>query len=176
MSETLTVYFVSRTGHVLGAVGRAADVTQEPPQKTPSLESVLVRGVEQDPAIEILVPAAELSTLAIPPHPKLPLQPRALQVSAETNDVQVLAEDSIVSGIVLSERQITIGVEADVKKPAPVWVLITGGGLKAPLVVVGVFPAGEFQIDLSIGPLAPGTYQSLVLVREIQPFVQTDSV
>ena len=55
-------------------------------------------------------------------------------------------------------------------------VLITGGGLKAPLVVVGVFPAGEFQIDLSIGPLAPGTYQSLVLVREIQPFVQTDSV
>jgi|GEM_PF-3538827 len=176
MSETLTVYFVSKTGHVLGAVGRIADATQESPQQTPSLESVLVRGLEQEPATEILVPAAELSTLVLPPNPDLLLNPLAFQVPARGNGVQLLNEDLVVSGITLSDRKVTVALGADLTQAEAVWVLITGGALKVPLVANGTIPAGKFSIDLTIGPLAPGTYQSLVLVREHQPFVQTDTI
>ena len=180
MSEMMTVYFVTATGHVLGAATRAqaaGAVAAVAAGKTASAEDVLVRGVADDktrkpPAFaSFLVPAPALSTLALAPHPRLPLDPLAFQVPAESHEVQPLGSLTI-SKVELKVNEVTVSVVAE-KTAAGVWVLLLGGRLPAPRIAVAALAAGQDSVTLPLETLAPGDYHLLVLVERRRPFAQS---
>jgi hypothetical protein len=179
MSEILTVYFSSRTGHVLGAVTRAAGTIPSPPRAA-SLEDVLVRGVKTFfpyPAfLSFLVPATELSTLVLPPHPSLLPKPLDFQVPAQIDKVERLPNLTVTS-VDLTATEITVAVYPAVAEDTAVWVLIIGNTLTVPRIASGVIFAGNTEAKLPLGTtLAPGNYDVLTLVRRHQLFAVTATI
>lgn len=177
MSETMTVYFASQTGHVFGAVTRAAGTIPTPP-RAPSLEDVLVLNVGPEKDAELLVPAADLSTLVLLPNPDLLLQHLAFQVSVQIDNVERLPPNATVSGVVLASTQVEVSVSASVAQDAAVWVLITGPTLPTPRVAVGVIKQGKLKTDppLLLQRLDPGTYRVLALVRGHPPVARSERI
>ena len=168
MSATMQVYFVTRTGHVLGAVSRAAGGPKAG-QKAASQEDVAVRGVPTLITSEFLVPAKELSTLVQAANPNLPLQPLAFQVTADGSEAQPLPVLT-VSSVTLKVQEVTVDVGSKVTAEEKVWVLIAGGALTAPRIAAGAILKDEKSTTLPLETLAQVEHRVLVLVSRRQPF------
>lgn len=183
MSETMTAYFVSRTGHVLGAVTRAAGAIPPVPRAA-SLEDVLVRGGFKNPSPldpsfpGFLMPARELSTLVFAPDLRLVPDPLEFQVLAQIDAVQHLALDvrSISLALTSGPTKVTVQVDHEVPQEEPVWVLITGGTLTEPRIGAGIIPGSTNTGALDVAALSPGTYSVLALVRDHVPFAAKISI
>jgi hypothetical protein len=187
MSETMTVYFASKTGHVLGAVTRAAG-TIPTPSRAPSLEDVLVRGGFEGPApgsvggVDLTFPGfpvspEELSTLVVVPDLKVMPAPLKFQVLAQADVVQDLPLNVKVTGISLTFNPTTgvatikVTVDVAVLQAEPVLFLIAGGALAAPRIAVGVIKQNSTASeDLTLVDLPRGQYHVLALVRGHRPF------
>ena len=176
MSETLTVYFVPRTGHVLGTVTRAAG---SPTPRAASPETVLVRGGFQgrvDPSFPgFLVPSPQLSTLTLPPDLKLVLSPLGFEVLPQIDAVQPLM--GRVRDISMDTNSVRVTVEVAVAQEEPVWVLITREEMIVPRIVVKQVAKGESSVLINLdAPQPGGTYQVLALVGDHLPFAQEVTV
>lgn len=184
MSETLTAYFSSRTGHVLGAVTRAAGAIPSPPRAA-SLEDVLVRGGYEgpdpssggsvDPSFPgFLVPARELSTLVLAPDPRLLPAPLKFQVPVQTDVVQPLRlhveEISLTFIPATGSATVKVTVVNPVTQAEPVLVLIAGGALTEPRIAVGAILASGREVSIDLANLPAATYHALALVRGHLPF------
>jgi len=170
MSATMQVYFVTRTGHVLGAVSRAAGGPKAG-QKAASQEDVAVRGVPTLITSEFLVPAKELSTLVQAANPNLLLQPLAFQVTAGDSEAQPLPLPVLtVSSVTLKVQEVTVDVGSKVTAEEKVWVLIAGGALTAPRIAAGAILKDEKSTTLPLETLAQVEHRVLVLVSRRQPF------
>ena len=183
MSETMTVYFASRTGHVLGAVTQAAGAIPTVP-RAPSLEDVLVRGGFDGPEPRIgisvgplfpgfLVPASELSTLVLAPELSVFAAPLRFQALTQADLVQRLTLTVVRLDLEksTSDIQVTVTLAAPVTQPEPVTVLISDGTLTAPRILIGSIVSGSSAI-LTLQSLPDGTYNLLALVRGHRPFAQ----
>ena len=179
MSAKMSVYFVTFTGHVLGAVTRAAD---SGPEGLLGVEDVLVRGVATPPLSstypKFLVPGTTLSAQIVDPDPELLLRPLAyqvLQVPDKSREVKPLGQDTVDS-ITLSSNQIHITLATPFKAQADesVWSLIAGGTLPAPRVESKLISFSQGSASLPIERLPQGTYDVLVLVGGRLPFAQSN--
>lgn len=175
MSGTVTIYFATRTGHVLGAVTRIAATEPKAPQASASPDDVLVRGVRDAKDVAFLVPAAELSTLVLAGHPTLPLRPREFHVPTGSSEPQPLPNLTVFD-VPLTSNEVTVIVNNDVAAEEKVWVLVTGGALTAPRIAAGAIPQGGKSATLPLETLPPGEYHILALVRRHRPFADTQLI
>jgi hypothetical protein len=186
MSEKMTAFFVERTGHVLGAVTRAAGNGQAS-RMGPIQEDVLVEisglsgsgsGATVTP-MQFLVPGKELSTLVVNPLPAVLLQPLAFHAPKETDAQGVVQRPKEVkqlpgrtlSFISVTATQITVSLPTPgATKTESTWIMVAGKALAAPLIITGDIAKSASTASFAIPQLAPGVYQVLVLVEEWLPF------
>ncbi len=187
MSGNMTVFFVERTGHVLGAVTRAAGAGQVS-RKGPIQEDVLTEltlvGSASLPSVSLqfLVPGKELSTLVVDPLPELLLQPLSFHAPKEVDAQGIEQRPKEVKQ--LPGRVPTVNIDArEVKVElsgtgGPIlvnaWVMVAGGALKAPLIVTGSAKEPG-PTSFALPRLDPGTYRVLVLVAGWSPFAGSKS-
>jgi len=184
MSETMTVYFASRTGHVLGAATRAAGMVPATPRAA-SVEEVLVQ-VPLAPAVSIdldfpgfLVPAQELSTLVLATDLNLVLNPLGFQILSQTDSVLPLDVTPKIAGVTLRSipttgtTEITIGLDpsdVDRTQDRPALALIVDDKLTVLRIAPGVVPKTVPVAVMEVPPLPRGSYHVMALVSGRLPF------
>lgn len=187
MSETMTVYFASRTGHVLGAVTRAAGAIPPVP-RAPSSEDVLVRGGFEQPASGgtvdplfpgFLIPASELSTLALAPEPGVFLAPLRFQALAQADLVQQLSTLTVKTVVIersTTDVKVKVTLSAPVTQVEPMTVLLSDGTLTAPRILAGSVSETTDSGTIILPTLPGGTYIALALVRGHRPFAGKSTI
>ncbi|HEV7669574.1 MAG TPA: hypothetical protein VGS22_13705 [Thermoanaerobaculia bacterium] len=171
MSATMTVFFVERTGHVLGAVTRNSGDDQAS-RKGPIPEDVLIRFLDGSQA---LIPGKELSTLVVAPLPDLLLAPLYFHApkatdappGTEPRPKEVKRLPDLVVTVKVFVDGVEVGFTAKVDKDEKVWILVSGGTLASPIFIEGfiekdqdkkLFPSPSLDKDV--------IYQVLALVEE----------
>jgi hypothetical protein len=190
MSGRMTVFFVERTGHVLGAVTRTSGASPDS-QKGPIQEDVLV-GIPGEEASgvgigfpQFAVPGKHLSRLAVDPVGMLLLQPSyfhapkakdAQGIEQRPNGVEQLPELKVNAELLSTAPVIRIHLTTPAAKGGEqVWIMITGGALPEPLFIEPVFDENKDLVDFPIPALAGQAHQVLVLVEKRLPFAAIDT-
>jgi hypothetical protein len=170
MSEKMTVYFLTHTRHVVGALTRADERGADSVLVAAGTEDVMVRGYGAAP---FLVRSAYLSVLVGDPDPAVLLSPRSFQVPLQGTAPQPLPA-AVVTQLSLTFTQVVVTVgPPPTTEEEEVWVQIQGGSLVRPLVATGVISQGATTATLPIEALAPGNYEVLALVRGRVPLPQS---
>jgi hypothetical protein len=172
----MTVFFVERTGHVLGAVTRNSG-DDPASRKGPIPEDVLIRFIDGSQA---LIAGKELSALVVAPLPDLLLAPLYFHApkapdappgtEPRPKDVKRLPKAPVT--VTLAAAGITVDLGHDATKNENVWLLIVGGTLAEPFLAEGTIKEQTSSIFIpGPGLTMSVNYQILVLVEDHSTFL-----
>jgi len=176
MSASMTVFFVERTGHLLGAVTRNSGVAPAS-RKGPISEDLLFRFKD---GTQATVSGNHLSTLLVAPLPEVPLAPLDFHAPKATDappgtaprpkDVKRLPAAPV--SVTLYSDGILVDLGRFATKNENVWILVAGGTLAEPLFVEGTIEKDSQGTTLLTPALAKGVfYQVLALVEDHATFL-----
>jgi hypothetical protein len=150
---SLTVAYVTETGHVLGALATSGPVAAGDPFGA-AFPLWVPRG--DGAVVDLAVPAARLSVAAVDDDPGVLVAPRDYGVRAQGGGLQPLAPWS--DAIDLTAEAVTVTVPRPVPVAAAVLVVVAGGPL-----LTGEIPAGDDHTAIG-ARFGEGPHGVLVLV------------
>ena len=193
MADKMTVLFIKKTGHIVGALTRTADPASKPTAAALAGAGLLVRGPKPDPAsrktISFVVSPDSLDTAVVDFDPDVFGAPMGFAVNGSAGVIAKLGTKSIlIPDPTLEISHVTVRLPSPPADPLGVWVQLEEaeplpGNQPQRRVMAGTYgteaPPNDFlALTLTIRPDGPPAsippeviFNALVLVAGHQPWI-----